>query len=133
MAIDRPLELRLEEHVVALPPRWRRTARLEPQKQLAVRAEPTVVVDRNHLLGQELRESERLQQPHDFVIEVHRAWEPIELPETLEHADAMPGSSEQRRERLAHRAVADDHDVEIVGASFVAGRFDLHNLSLHHY
>ena len=133
MAVDRPLELRLEEHVVALPPRRRRTARLKPQKQLAVGAEPPVVVDRNHLLGQELRESERLQQPHDLVIEVHRAWESIELPETLEHADAMPGSSEQRRERLAHRAVADDHDVEILRVSFLGGRFNLHTISLPHY
>ena len=40
VAVDRPLELRLEEHVVRLPSRRRRAARLEAQEQLAVGAEP---------------------------------------------------------------------------------------------
>ena len=112
MVVDRPLELRLEEHVVGLPPGRRRAAGLEAQQQLTVGAEPAVVVDRNHLVGQHLGQPERLQQPHDLVIEVHRARETVDLGEALEHRHPMPGAAEQRRERLPDRAVADDRDVE---------------------
>ena len=44
---------------------------------------------------------------------MHRARQPVDPLEALEHRDAVPGPAEQRRERLAHRAVADDRDVGI--------------------
>ena len=73
VAVDRRLELGLEEHVVRLPPRSRQAVHVEPQQQLAVGAEPLVVADRHHLPGQHVGEPERLQQAHDLVIEVNRA------------------------------------------------------------
>jgi hypothetical protein len=112
VVVDRALELRLEEHVVAVPSGRRRTTGLEPQQQLTVGAEPAIVVDRNHLVGQHLGQPERLQQPHDLVIEVHRPRKTVDRCEALEHGHPMPGSAEQRRERLPDRAVADDRDVE---------------------
>ena len=113
VTVDRPFELGLEEHVVALPAGRRRTARLEAQEQLTVGAEPAVVVNRNHLLRQHLGEPERLEQPHDLVIEVNRARETVDLAEALEHRHPVPGTAEHCRQRLPHRAVADDRDVDV--------------------
>ena len=127
MAVDRSLELRLEEHVIALPPGRRRTPRLEPQKQLPVGAEPTVVINRNHLSGQKLRQPERLQQPHDLVIDVNRARETIRLPETLERRDSVTSAPEKGREGLPDRAVTDDRDVEIRRVGFVESHVNLHS------
>src|ERR1700751_1295983 len=81
MAVNRPLELRLEENVGPDPPRRGRTPRLEPEDQLTVGAEPPVLVDRNHLVGQHLGEPERLQQPHDLVVEVGSAREAAAPPD----------------------------------------------------
>ena len=77
--VDRALQLWLEEHVVRLPARPRRAVRLEPQEQLAVGPEPLVVVHRDHLLGEHLGQSERLQQTHDLVIEMDGAREAVDL------------------------------------------------------
>ncbi len=98
VVVDRLLELRLEEHIVRLPPGGRRALRLKPQEQLTVGAEPPVVVDRNHLFGQHFGESERLQQPHDLVIDVNGPRETIGLSKALEYRDPVTGSSEHRRE-----------------------------------
>ncbi len=113
VAVDRPLELRLEEHIVRLPPGGRRTLRLKPQEQVTVGAEPPVVVNRNHLFGQHFGETERLQQPHDLVIDVNGARETIGLSEALEYRDPVTGSSEHRRQRLPYRPVADDRNIEV--------------------
>ena len=84
VAVDRPLQLGLEEHVVRLPPRRRQALDVEAQQQLAVGAEPLVVVHRDHLLRERLGQVERLQQPHDLVIEMHRAGQAVDLAEALE-------------------------------------------------
>jgi hypothetical protein len=96
MVMDRGLELRLEEHVVGLPPRSRQALDIEPQHQLAVRAEPLVVADRDHLPGQRVGQSERLEQAHDLVIEMDRSGHAIDLLETLEDHHPVPGTPQQR-------------------------------------
>ena len=111
--VDRALQLRLEEHVVRLPARPRRAVRLEPHEQLAVGPEPLVVVHRDHLLGEHLGQSKRLQQTHDLVVQMDGAREAVDLLEALEHAHPMTGSPQQRGQRLAHRAVTDDRHVEV--------------------
>ena len=111
--MDRSLELRLEEHVVRLPPRSRQTVHVESQQQLAVGAEPLVVGDRNHLLGERVGQSERLEQAHDLVIEMHRTRQAVDLLKALEHHHPVAGSPEQRRQRLAHGAVPDDRHIEV--------------------
>ena len=42
-----------------------------------------------------------------------RPREAIDVLEALEDRDPVAGAAEQRRERLAHRAVADDRHVDI--------------------
>ncbi len=115
-AIERGLELRLEEHVVRLPAGARRGGHVEAQQRGAVGAEPVVLVDRDQLVSERLGKPERLKQAHDLVVQMDRARQPVDLLVALEHDDAMPGSAEQRRDRLAHRAVSDDRDIRIEGA-----------------
>jgi hypothetical protein len=73
MAVDRPLELGLKEHVIRLPPGYRRSVGIKAQQRLAVGSEPLIVVDRDHLAGQHIGETQQLHQAHDLVIEMHRA------------------------------------------------------------
>ena len=87
--------------------------RLEPHEQLAVGAEPLVVMHRDHLLGEHLGQSERLQQTHDLVVEMDGAREAVDLLEALERPHPMAGSPQQRGQRLAHWPVTDDRHVEV--------------------
>ena len=89
---------------------------LKPQDRLAVRPEPLVVMRRDQLIGQHFGETERLKQTHDLVIDMDRAREAVNLLIALEHPNAMTRSSQQRRERLPHRAVPDDRHVEIAAS-----------------
>ncbi len=55
-----------------------------------------------------------LEHAADLVVEVHRARQRIRLGPALEHLHAPAALTEQDREELAHRPVADDGDVDRV-------------------
>jgi hypothetical protein len=78
-AVERRLQLRLEEQVARLPARPRRDGHVEAQQRLAVAPEPLVVAHGDHLLRERRPQPERLQQPHDLVVEVHRARQAVDL------------------------------------------------------
>ena len=87
VTVERPLELRLEEQVVGLPPGGRRLLRDERHQRLAVGTEPVVVPQRDHLAGEVVGKTERLQQPHDLVVDVDRPRQPVDLVVALEDGD----------------------------------------------
>ena len=112
-AVERPLELRLEEEVVGLPPGRRGPWRCQRHHGLAVGAEPAVLAQWDHLVGEAVGEAEVLQQPHDLVVDVDRARQPVDLTEPLEGRHAMPGAGQPSRHGLADRPVADHRDVDV--------------------
>ena len=106
-AIQRSLEIRLEEEVIRLPSGRRRRLGAHGHDRLAVGAEPAVFVDREEIVGDLLDDAERLPDAHDLVVEVDRARQVVEAAEALEDADAVPGAAEQRGRRLTDGPVAD--------------------------
>ena len=113
VTMDRCFQFGLEEHVVRLPARSPQTVHVEPQQQLAVGAEPLVVADRNHLLGQHVGQVKRLEQAHDLVIEMYCTGHAVDLLKPLEHHHSMPSAAQHRRQCLPHRPVADDRHVSV--------------------
>ena len=98
------------------------------EERFAVGSEPLVLGTGTSSSAERLGQAERLEEPHDLVIEMDRARQPVDLGEALKRGHAMAGPPEQRRERLAHRAVPDDRhvDVDVV----VRGSRARHQISL---
>ena len=111
--VESPFELGLEEQVVRLPARLRRHLRSQGEQLLAVRAEPAVFAQRDHLLGEAVGQAAGLQQAHDLVVDVDGARQAIDLVEALERGDAVTRSTEHAGEGLPDGPVAHDGDVEL--------------------
>ena len=84
----------------------------EPDQRLARGVAPFVDRRGDGATGERVRDSGELEDPADLVVEVDRARQRIRLGPALDRVDAPTALSEQDREHLSDRAVADDRDVD---------------------
>jgi hypothetical protein len=83
------------------------------EEWFAVGPEPPVLGHGDQLIAQRLGQAERLQEPHDLVVEMDRARHAVDLREALERRHPMTRPAKQRGQRLADRAVPDDRHIDV--------------------